>query len=142
MGSHADTDNWRVVKPMPGKARLVYAVSEPTIVPTKQVVAAVTGPSVGLANLEAMLKRLLPDVPAQAPLPRSATTDIEVLLKRLLTGTLTQTPQPRPATDRRDWPTVLCFSCGQKGHGVGRCPQLDVIFFSFDVARMVGRKDR
>ena len=57
----------RVVKPMPEKAWPVYAVSEPTLLPMEQVIAAVTGPSVGLADLEAMLKRLLPAVPAQAP---------------------------------------------------------------------------
>ena len=82
----------------------------------------------GLADLEAMLKRLLPDMPTQAPPPRPAPSDIEAMLKRLLTGTLTQAPQPRQATVRRDWSTVLCFSCGQYGHGVGRCPQLDVKF--------------
>ena len=88
----------------------MYAVSEPTLVLTKQVVTAVTGPSVRLADLEAMLKRLIPAVPAQAPPP--ALTDIEAMLKRLLPGTLTQAPQPRPATTHRDWSTVLCFSCG------------------------------
>ena len=76
--SHADTNHWRVVKPMSEKAQPVYAVSL----------------SVGLADLEAMLKRLLPDMPAQAPPPLSAATDIEAMLKCLLTGTLTQAPQP------------------------------------------------
>ena len=61
--SHSDTDDWRIVKPTPEKARPVYAVSEPTLVPTEQVVAAVTGPLVGLANLEVMLKRQLLAVP-------------------------------------------------------------------------------
>ena len=114
---------------------------------------AVAGPSVGLDDLEAMLKRLLPAVPAQAPLPRSAHMDIETMLKRLLpdvpeqaplphsahmdmeamlkrllSGTLTHAPQPRPATAHRDWAAVLCFSCGKYGHGVGICPQLDVNF--------------
>ena len=41
---------------------------------------------------------------------------------------LTQAPQPRPATACKDWSMVLCLSCGQYGHGVGRCPQLDVKF--------------
>ena len=68
----------------PEKARLVYAVSEPTRVQMEQVVAAVTGPSVGLVDLEAMLKCLLPTMPAQSPTPRPAPTDIETMLKCLL----------------------------------------------------------
>ena len=62
--SHADTNDWRVAKPPPEKARPVHVVSEPTFVLTEQVVATVTGPSVGLADLEAMLKCVLPTVPA------------------------------------------------------------------------------
>ena len=76
----------RVVKPTQETAQPVYAVSEPTLGPAEQVIADVTGPSVGLADLEAMLKHLLPAVPAQAPPPRSAPTDIEAMLKRLLPG--------------------------------------------------------
>ena len=73
-----------------------------------------------------MLKCLLPAVPAQAPSPRPASTEIEAMLKRLLHGTLTQAPQQRPVTASRDWSSVLCFSCDQYGHGVSRCPKLDV----------------
>ena len=76
----------------------MYAVSEQTLVPTEQVIAAITGPSVGLADLEAMLKRLLPTVLAQAPPPHTAPTDIEAMLKRVLTGTPTQAPQPRDSS--------------------------------------------
>ena len=130
------------------RRRLVRCVvSELTFVPTEQVVAAVTGPSVSLANLETMLKhllpavpaqappplsaptdlktmlkRLLPVVPAQAPPPHSAPTDIEAMLKHLLPGTPTLAPQPLPVTARRDWSSVLCFSCGKYGHAVGKCP--------------------
>ena len=43
--SHADTDDRRVVKPMLERAQPVYAVSESTLGPTEQVVAAITGPS-------------------------------------------------------------------------------------------------
>ena len=78
---HADTDDRRVVKPMLERAQPVYAVSESTLGPTEQVVAAITGPSVGLADLETVL---------------------------------------------RDWTAVLCFSCGNYGYGVSRCPTLDV----------------
>ena len=65
--SHADTDDRRVVKPTPERARPVYVVGEPTLVLTEQVIAAVTGPSVGFANLKAMLKRLFPGTLTQAP---------------------------------------------------------------------------
>ena len=151
--SHADTDDQRVVKPTLKRAQPVHEVSEPTLGPTEQIVAAITGPSVGLANLgtmlkcllpaipaqappplsaatdlETMLKRLLPAVPAQALQPRSAPTEIEAMLKRLFPGTLTQAPQPRPAIARRDWAVVLCFSCGNYGHGASRCTTLDVKF--------------
>ena len=139
--SHAYTD----ARKMPEKARVVCVVSELTFVPTEQVIAAVTSPSVRLADLESMLKRLLldipaqappplsaptdleqddmirllPVVPAQAPPPHSAPTDIEAMLKRLLPGTPTRAQQPRPVTARRDWSSVLCFSCGEYGHRVG-----------------------
>ena len=61
--SHTDTDARRVAKPMPEKTQSVWVVSEPTFVPTKPVITAITCPSVRLANLETMLKRLLPSVP-------------------------------------------------------------------------------
>ena len=70
--SHADTDDQRVVKLTLKRAKPVYAVSEPTLGPMEQVVAAFTGPSVGLTNLETMLKHLLPAILAQAPPPCSA----------------------------------------------------------------------
>ena len=106
----------------------VYAVNEPTLVLTEQVVAAVTGHLVGLADLEVMLKRLLAAVLAQAPPPRPAPTDIGAMLKRLLPEPPTQGSQPHPVTASRDWSTALCVSCGNYGHGVCRCPQLDVTF--------------
>ena len=83
------------LKPMLERAQPVYAVSGPTLGPTEQIAPAVTGPSVGLADLEMMLKHLLPAVPAQAPPPRLAPKELEAMLKRLLPGTLTQAPQPR-----------------------------------------------
>ena len=98
--------------------------------PADRVVAAVATPSVGLADLEMLLKRLLPSVPAPALPPRpvpaeietvlarllawtpapvpaspswSATTDIETMLRRLLLpGTPTPTPRSNPVPARRD----------------------------------------
>ena len=29
---------------------------------------------------------------------------------------------------RRDWNTIVCFSCGKLGHGVSRCPELNETF--------------
>ena len=29
---------------------------------------------------------------------------------------------------RRDWTTIVCFSCGKPGHGVGSCLELDEAF--------------
>ena len=97
--SHADTDDRSVVKPTPERAQPVYEVSEPTRRRTEQVVAAVTGPSVGLADLETMLKCLLPAVPAQAQAPpsSSAPTDLETMLTCLLPAEPAQAPPPRSA---------------------------------------------
>ena len=114
------------MKPTPERARPVYVVSEPVLGPADQVVAAITGPSVRLADLEvllrrllltapaaappprpastrmeAMLKCLLSTAPAQASAPRHATTDIETILQHLRTGTLVHVPLSRPATVRR-----------------------------------------
>ena len=95
--SHADADDRRVVKPTPERAQPVYAVSELTLGPTEPVVAAVTGPTVGLANFETMLKLLLPAILAQAPPPLSAPTDVETMLIGLLLAVPAQAPSPRSA---------------------------------------------
>ena len=96
--SHADTEDRGVVKPMPERAQPMYAVSEPMLGPTEQVVAAVTGPLVGLADLETMLKCLLPAVPAQAPPPRSVPTDLAMMLTCLLPALPAQAPPPHSAS--------------------------------------------
>ena len=152
--SHADTDDWRVVKPTLERVQPVYAVSEPMLGPTEQIVAAITGPSVGLADLETMLRRLLPAilaqtpppisasthletmlqhllpvVPAQAPPPRPEPTELDTMLKCLLPGTLTQALQARSATARRDWPR------GKSMPNVGGK-------ISLHVSRMVGGEER
>ena len=99
--THADTNDQRVVKPTLERAQPVYAVSEPRLGLTEQIIAAITGPSVRLADLETMLKRLLPAIPAQAPPPLSAPTDLETMLKRLLPAVPAHAPPPRPAP--RSW---------------------------------------
>ena len=45
-------DDRRIVKLSPERARPLYAVSEPAFVSVDQVVAAVTAPSLGPADLE------------------------------------------------------------------------------------------
>ena len=69
----------------------MYAVSELMLGPTEQVVAAVTGPSVGIANFETMLPAI------QAPPPLSATTDLKMMLIRPLPAVPAQTQPPRSA---------------------------------------------
>ena len=34
----------------------------------------------------------------------------------------------RPGSMRRDWTSVVCFSCGKVGHSTTRCPALDAYF--------------
>ena len=55
-------------------------------------------------------------------------TGMETLLLRLLPGMPAPASRLRPGPARRDWITVVCFSCGIPRHGVGRCPELDETF--------------
>ena len=88
----------KVVKPTLERAQPVCAVSEPTLGLTEQVVTAITGLSVGLVDLETMLKRLLPAIPAQAPPPP---THLKTILKRLLPTVPAQAPPPGSAPMNR-----------------------------------------
>ena len=54
-------------------------VSEPAAMLVDRLVAAVATPLVGLADLETLLKRLLPNVLAPAPPPRPVPTEIETM---------------------------------------------------------------
>ena len=63
---------------------------------------------------------------APTSVPPPGTSDIETMLQRLLPGTPALWSYLVPV--RRDWATVVCFSCGKPGHGVSRCPQLDITF--------------
>ena len=57
------------------------------------------------------------------------TTVMEMGLRHLLQpGTPMPVPWSSPVPARRDWTTVVCFSCGLPGHGVSRCPHLDETF--------------
>ena len=81
-------------------------------------------------QIETVLERLLSSTPAPVPAsPQSAVTDLKVMLRRLLLpGTQTPAPRSNPVPARRDWTSVVCFSCGKPGHRVSRCLQLDEKF--------------
>ena len=87
----------------------------PACTPADRVVAAVTPPPVEPGDLEAVLRCLLPTALVPTPQHRPMPTDMELLLECLL-----------PAC--RDWTTVVCFSRGKPGYGMGRCPKLDETF--------------
>ena len=53
---------------------------------------------------------------------------METLLQGLLPGIPAAAPRARLGPIRRDWATVMCFSCGKAGHCVGRCPELNDTF--------------
>ena len=78
--------------------RPVFMVSEPAAMPVDRVVAAVTTPSVRLADLETLLKRLLLNMLASAPPPWPVPTEIETMLICLLLSA----PAPAPASP--PWP--------------------------------------
>ena len=63
--------------PAPARTRPVDTVSVPVVMPVDLVVAAVVTPLVGLADLETLLKRLLPNMLAPAPPPRPVHMEIE-----------------------------------------------------------------
>ena len=143
--SHADTGARRIVKPGPERALPVYTVDEPWCVLADWMVAAVTAPPVGTDNLEALL-RLRRRRPSRYPQSWRVCCNVycrECWHRRPLhhprqglqtwrpSGVLPGMPVPasraRPGSFRRDWATIVCFSCGKSGHG-GRCPELNDTF--------------
>ena len=68
------------------------------VMPADRVVVAVATPSVGLPDLETLLKRLLPNVPAPAPPPQPVPTEIDPMLGRLLSSA----PAPSAAAGNAD----------------------------------------
>ena len=82
------------------------------------------------SELELLIQRLMGnDRPVQlAPMRRSGFTDMEVLIQNLLPVAQPTWEQPTRESGRRDWSTVVCFSCGKPGHAASRCPVLDMTF--------------
>ena len=80
--------------------------------------------------LKQLLQRLLVGAQTPKPVPRAKTgiTNIETLLQSLLPGIPASAARMQPGPMRRDWATVVCFSCGEAGHGATRCPELNVAF--------------
>ena len=63
----------------------MYTVNEPACMSAYQVVTAVITPSVGIGDIEALLRRLVATVPVQAPQPRPVPTEMEIMLERSTT---------------------------------------------------------
>ena len=145
-----------------GKALPVYNMDKPACTPV-----AVTAPPVDPGDLEALLRCLLPSALMPTPPTRLMPTDMECLLECLLSGMSGPTPKPPPQTKimgvetrllrflpgtpvpaswrrlgpaRRDWTTIVCFSRGKLGHGVGRCPALEEHWIPVYATGMVGGK--
>ena len=133
----------RFSKPGPERAQPIYTVDDPGCGRDDRMVAAVTTSPTAPDQLETLLRRLLPTpvvptlppkqvplaseqllqrllVGAQAPKPvppvKTGITDIETLLQNVLPGIPASASRARPGPMRRDWATVVCFSCGKAGH--------------------------
>ena len=80
--------------------------------------------------MDQLLQPLMAETQARQPAPAAATGSVglETLLQNLLLGSLASVRQSRPGPIRRDWNTVVCFSCGKPGHSANRCPTLDDSF--------------
>ena len=155
--SHADTEAQRFSKPGPEGALPIYTVDEPGCGLDDRMVAAVTNdhptgsaravgdfaqtvaPHPGGAGVASQtsthgIEKLVSALTGGSAGTKARSTsqdritDMETLLQSLLPGTLVPASWTRPGPIRRDWATVVCFSCGKAGHGVGRCPELNETF--------------
>ena len=81
-------------------------------------------------DLEQLLQGLLDgaQTPQPAPPVKTGITAIETLLQNLLPVSPSPDSRTQQSPGRRDWAKVLCFSCGNTGHGATRYPVLDVSF--------------
>ena len=146
--SHADSDVWRASKPGPDTVFPAYAVSDPDGRVDDLRVAAVATPQSTPDQVEVFFRRLLasaaatpaptlkPEPPAMdqvlqhlmaetqarrpAPAAANGSVGLETSLQNLLSGSLAPVRQSRPGPIRRDWNTVVCFSCGKPGHSANR----------------------
>ena len=151
--SHADSDTRRFSKPGPDSTLPIYTVDTSEAMDDQVVAALVTTqpepdqletllrrllsspvvppppPEPVPSVLEQLLQRLLMEAQALRPTPPAQTghSDIESLLRNLLLGTSAPAARAQQGPMRRNWNTVVCFSCGKAGHGATqrRCPNLN-----------------
>ena len=153
--SHANSDARMFSKPGPDRALPIYTVDEPGWGTDDQMVAAVTTSPTTPDQLETLLRWLLPAPAVPTPPPKLVPSALEQLLQRLLVGAQAPKPVPpaktwitnieilllsllpgipasaarmQPGPMRRDWATVVCFSCSKADHGANRCPELNEAF--------------
>ena len=153
--SHVDTGARIIVKPGPERTLPAYTVDELGCGMDDRIVVVVTVPLVVSDHSETLLRWLLPTSSVVAQPPTPIPTELESLLQCLLAGVWAPKPTPPPKTGITDmetllqhllpsipvadswpkldpvcwdWTTIVCFSCGKSGHGVGRCPELNETF--------------
>ena len=144
--SHADSDNQRVGRPGAERALSIYMVDDVGGGRDDRIVAAVTTSPTAPDQLESLLRRLLPTSVVPPPPPklvpgnscyngywegpryRSLPHQSRLESRRLKLCCRICFPRVQPRILGHSRATVLCFSCGKPGHGVTRCPVLDVSF--------------
>ena len=55
--------------------------------------------------------------PTPTPPTQTGMTEVEALLQRLLPGTPVMASWAQPGPARRDWNTIVCFSCANRATG-------------------------
>ena len=93
------------------------------------------------SELQLLMQHLMGnDRPVQpAPTRRSCFTDMDVLIQNLLPVTPPAREQPTRESGRRDWSTVVCFSCGKPGHAASPVSRFGC-YVSFSATGMAGRE--
>ena len=139
--SHADPAVRRVSKPSPDPIYPAYVVGDSDNISETTWVVAVTRPTSGPDQLEDLLQWLLMAIDTPAPIPEVPPVEkllqhlvaetqscplpvvsppesmgLEKMLRSFLSGQQQTRPPTRQRPIRRDWKSVVCFSCGKSGH--------------------------